>query len=55
MVGENRTHVQLRNLAAEFGEPIVDLVLAKKREMEEHCPSGYVGRKMGLRRWRCWF
>lgn len=47
VVGENRTHVQLRNLAAEFGEPIVDLVLAKKREMEEHCPSGYVVGRRG--------
>jgi hypothetical protein len=40
VVGEDRTHVQLRNLASEFGEPVVDLVLAKKREIEKHCPSG---------------
>ncbi len=40
VVGEDRMHVQLRNLASEFGEPLVDLVLAKKKEMEKHCPSG---------------
>lgn len=40
VVGEIRSHVQLRNLATEFGEPIVELVLAKKREIEMFCPSG---------------
>lgn len=40
VVGEARAHVQLRNLASEFGEPLVDLVLAKKREMEQYNSSG---------------
>lgn len=40
MVGEDRAHVQLRNLASEFGEPLVDLVLAKKREVEQYNSSG---------------
>ena len=43
-MGEERSHVRLRNLAAEDGEAAVDLVLAKKREMEQYNASGCVRR-----------
>lgn len=41
VVGVDMEHPVLQELRAEHGEPIADLVIEKKREVERYCPSGH--------------
>lgn len=40
IVGEERTHEELKAVTREYGPYLVDLIVAKKREVEKYCPSG---------------
>ncbi len=40
ITGVNEQHPVLQTLRERWGEPIAALVVEKKREIEEHCPSG---------------
>jgi hypothetical protein len=41
VVGDDMEHPALVEVEKEYGRPLAELIVAKKREVERYCPSGY--------------
>jgi len=41
VIGEDYDHPLLVDVIREYGMPVAELIVAKKREIERYCPSGH--------------